>query len=89
MQFSGVLWVAPSGAAPHRCEEQSAGLPHFWFPGRVSVRARAALALAWDEQHERRLLVGGRLHRRADADELSWVVDAGTCFRDATRTSPG
>jgi hypothetical protein len=41
-----------------------------------------------DEQHERRLLVGGRLHRRADAEELSWVIDSGTCFRDATRTSP-
>jgi hypothetical protein len=46
------------------------------------------LAPAKDEQHERRLLVGERLHRRADAEQLLRVVDADTCFRAATRTSP-
>src|ERR1035437_5544601 len=50
----------------------------------------AALARADDpdERHERRLLVGVRLHRRADAEELLRVVDADTPFRAATRTSP-
>jgi hypothetical protein len=46
------------------------------------------LAPAKDEQHERRLLIGERLHRRTDAEQLLRVVDADTCFRAATRTSP-
>jgi hypothetical protein len=41
-----------------------------------------------DEQEERRLLVGGRLHRRADAEEPHRAVNAGTCFRAAAQTSP-
>jgi hypothetical protein len=43
--------------------------------------------LALDEQHERRLLVGERLHRRVDAEEPLRVADADTCFHAATRTS--
>ena len=38
-----------------------------------------------DEQHERGLLVTGRLHRLADAEELLQVVGAETSFRVATR----
>jgi hypothetical protein len=41
-----------------------------------------------DEQRERRLLVGGRLHHRVDAEALLQVVYADTSFRAATRTSP-
>jgi hypothetical protein len=41
-----------------------------------------------DEQEQRQPLVGGRLHRRTDADELLEVVDAKTWFRAAPRTSP-
>jgi hypothetical protein len=39
-----------------------------------------------DKQRERRLVFGERLHRRADADEMHWVVDTDTSFRVATRT---
>jgi hypothetical protein len=47
-----------------------------------------------EARHTRRLpdrtaLLGERLHRRADAEELLRVVDADTSFRAATRTSPG
>jgi hypothetical protein len=42
-----------------------------------------------DEQHERRLLVGERLHRQANAEEPLRVVNADTSFRAATRTPLG
>jgi hypothetical protein len=44
--------------------------------------------LASDDQLQLRLLVGKRLHRRTDAEELPRVVGADTSFRAATRTSP-
>ena len=43
---------------------------------------------ASDEQHERRLRVGGCLDARADAEELLRLADAETSFRPATRTRP-
>lgn len=46
------------------------------------------LASGSDKHHERRLLVGGRLHRRADAKELLRVVDGNTSSRAAMQTSP-
>jgi hypothetical protein len=54
----------------------------------------AALSTDWqltlesDEQEERRALVGERLHRRTDAEELVWFVVADTSFCATTRTSP-
>jgi hypothetical protein len=41
-----------------------------------------------DEQRERGLVAGERLHRRAEAEALPRVVDPNTSFRAATRTSP-
>jgi hypothetical protein len=45
--------------------------------------------LATDEQHERWPLVGERLHRRTDPEELLRVLEADTSFLAASRTSPG
>jgi len=52
-------------------------------PARFSVTPAPAM----DAQHERRPLVGERLHRRVDAEELLRVADADSCFPAATRTS--
>jgi hypothetical protein len=51
------------------------------------VPVGVGVSVAQDERHERRLLVGERLHRRVDAEELLRVADADTCFPAATRTS--
>jgi len=47
------------------------------------------ICAAPDEQHEQRLLVGGQLHRRVDAEEAVRVAKPGARFRAAAPTSPG
>ncbi len=62
---------------------------HSRVHARASASAADSCAHALDEQHERRLLVGERLHRQADAEEPLRVVNADTSFRAATRTPLG
>jgi hypothetical protein len=57
-------------------------------PGIAAARSEPDVAVARGEQHERRLLMGERLHRRVNAEEARRVVDADTSFPAATRTSP-
>jgi hypothetical protein len=58
------------------------------FVGGASTTIAAKQTAELDDQRERRLLAGGRLQRRADAEVLRRVVDPDTSFRTATRTSP-
>jgi hypothetical protein len=66
--------------APRRTPISGEGAAGAW-----SIRLTPAAGR--DEEHERRLLVDNRLHRRADAEEPRRAVDAGTSFRAATRTT--
>lgn len=56
-----------------------------YFAWRTGAGAVPEPALQKDEQHERRLPIGERLHRLADAEERLRVLDADTSFapRDA------
>jgi hypothetical protein len=50
------------------------------------VPVGVGVSVAPDEQHDRQLLLGERLHRGVDAEELLRIADADTCFPAATRT---
>jgi len=81
--------IAPNTGSlpPCRRAPPAARRPSYRTAANAGVSASPTLTPAADEQHERRLLVGERLHRRADAEELHRVVDAYTSFGAATRTS--
>ncbi len=69
--------------------------PRAAFPGEGGANGAMCLldssppTASLDDQHERGLLVGERLHRQVDAEDLLRVVDSDTSFRSATRISPG